>query len=1032
MPIITTQKLIDADKDADSLNTFISGSDFEDVITRLNKVYPTLANVIRQIMSIGGAVGFETLAELEAYIPEKPYLLAYVAETGRFYTHTKEGGWKDGALYSNETYLHEIIGIKESIAGIYSTNTTMQFPFVNNGRAYKDGRIDEVKFPTNQYVDVYKNTGFIKLRKGDKVSCRVRREQNDVSYFSIYNIDLTFRESRDLEFIEVSAENGGEVTYKYIAEDACFAVFTTISWDNAETAARSAKVLKETADAKNLTKLYMPTERILDALNDRFIDTNDYAFIPTSNGITETGEHFQQAYLYKNTGFIKVRKGGTLTATISAWETGGFMSALNLYDMNKNFIKCVHTIREFGTSNPNPTIEFIAEEDCYVIVTSIRFGGDDAKVSFKFGEVLDVELNAIRIISALNEYVKDSNDYSFLSESTGIDENGAIFGGVDVYYKNTDFIYLNQGETITATIAAWETGGFMSALNLYDMNKNFIKCLYTIRQFGANNDPNPTFKYTAEKDCHVIVTSIRYGGEDAVVSLNKHLPWGDVKQQEVDVSSNIIYPELIVAPKPTSLIKIELKSNSAIPSTKADGVIDGEVTINIDGKFFSSFVGFSVQGDSSAAFAKKNLSLDFFVDEEHKTERKIKLGNLQPHETLVFKANWIDATHSRNIVTNNLWEEIVQTRKGFPKREVDVTYVGAKGVGSIDTGALGHATGYPCVMYFNNQFYGIGTLNIHKKRGNYNLEKDNKKHIQFCPAGNGVEFVGPINTTLLELRNPKIKGYKEGDEITDKTVRASLDRLWAYNSLPLDERKAKFDQYYDRVNAADWVILVQFAAAADLLQKNTMYTTYDGNKWFILPFDLDTTYGLNFDGNGLGYDTNWNWDSWSILGLIQETILDDVKRRYAELRKSGLLSVDSVYRLNRDIESKFSTELVKLEQSKWPEIPSKDFGGIYQVTSWIKDRLKYLDAKYDYLDDRVLAQKLFDPPRLEAGAESKTTFNLASAKIGDQFIVDFSLDLQSTIMTAGVLKDGVVIVTHKNTSTVFVNLTEGALRLLSA
>ena len=52
--VVTKQELIDAQKDAQSLDDFINGGDEQIVVTRLLKEYPTLANAIRQIYEKGG------------------------------------------------------------------------------------------------------------------------------------------------------------------------------------------------------------------------------------------------------------------------------------------------------------------------------------------------------------------------------------------------------------------------------------------------------------------------------------------------------------------------------------------------------------------------------------------------------------------------------------------------------------------------------------------------------------------------------------------------------------------------------------------------------------------------------------------------------------------------------------------------------------------------------------------------------------------------------------------------------------------
>ncbi|EHU1953930.1 SGNH/GDSL hydrolase family protein, partial [Acinetobacter baumannii] len=64
--IVTRQQLVDAGLDAESLQTFISGTDIEDVLTRLGKIYPTLAKLIRILMETGGWKAYETEAILLA------------------------------------------------------------------------------------------------------------------------------------------------------------------------------------------------------------------------------------------------------------------------------------------------------------------------------------------------------------------------------------------------------------------------------------------------------------------------------------------------------------------------------------------------------------------------------------------------------------------------------------------------------------------------------------------------------------------------------------------------------------------------------------------------------------------------------------------------------------------------------------------------------------------------------------------------------------------------------------------------------
>lgn len=83
--IITRQQLVDASLDADSLQLFISGSDIEDVLTRLGKQYPTLAKLIRILMETGGWKAYATEAALLATVPTVNPSVGYAFDTKKMY-----------------------------------------------------------------------------------------------------------------------------------------------------------------------------------------------------------------------------------------------------------------------------------------------------------------------------------------------------------------------------------------------------------------------------------------------------------------------------------------------------------------------------------------------------------------------------------------------------------------------------------------------------------------------------------------------------------------------------------------------------------------------------------------------------------------------------------------------------------------------------------------------------------------------------------------------------------------------------------
>lgn len=97
--------------------------------------------------------------------------------------------------------------------------------------------------------------------------------------------------------------------------------------------------------------------------------------------------------------------------------------------------------------------------------------------------------------------------------------------------------------------------------------------------------------------------------------------------------------------------------------------------------------------------------------------------------------------------------------------------------------------------------------------------------------------------------------------------------------------------------------------------------------------------------------------------------------------------------------------------------------------TWLRDRIKFLDAKFNYLDEGVLAQKLWNPPTLASGASQTTTLNVPNIALGTS-VSDLQYVVTGNKMTAEVTSVGVVTITHTNSTGADVNLDYAAIRVL--
>ena len=95
---------------------------------------------------------------------------------------------------------------------------------------------------------------------------------------------------------------------------------------------------------------------------------------------------------------------------------------------------------------------------------------------------------------------------------------------------------------------------------------------------------------------------------------------------------------------------------------KKDDIRSISATFTQNGTQVDCYATIKVQGTSSLAYEKKNYTISFFTDSEHKNKNPIDFG-WGAQSKYCLKANWIDKTHARNVVTAKLVTE-VQSKYG--------------------------------------------------------------------------------------------------------------------------------------------------------------------------------------------------------------------------------------------------------------------------------------------------------------------------------------------------------------------------------
>lgn len=348
----------------------------------------------------------------------------------------------------------------------------------------------------------------------------------------------------------------------------------------------------------------------------------------------------------------------------------------------------------------------------------------------------------------------------------------------------------------------------------------------------------------------------------------------------------------------------------------------------VDGKReITGFAEIKYQGTSSMYYDKKNYTLKFYEDGDHEEKLKIDVG-WGPQSKYCMKANWIDRTHARNVVSAKLAGQM-QAAYGLLTE--------APNNGAVD--------GFPVELYNNGQFYGLYTFNIPKDSWQFAMDEDNPDHIVI-----GGE--GWTDANLFRAAPDFGSWAVEVGEESDLTLE-KMNRLFDFvvNSSDEDFRE-NFDQYLNLDSALNYYVFSDLAYLEDNLGKNMLIATYDGLEWYLSLYDLDSSWGTDTNGRGLmAYEEeSLDMAKSNLFARMEACFGQELARRYFELR-ADILSNENILRTFEEFRSEIPALTFVKETLRWGEgtikrpedIPGFDYD---QIREFLNVTTARLDAKY--------------------------------------------------------------------------------------
>lgn len=443
--------------------------------------------------------------------------------------------------------------------------------------------------------------------------------------------------------------------------------------------------------------------------------------------------------------------------------------------------------------------------------------------------------------------------------------------------------------------------------------------------------------------------------------------------ENVDLSAKIRFTFL-------PIVELNCSSVSSKAYTTGSLRVTDPASLGYDSLMIAAF---KYRGASSSNYPKRSYAIKLRDENGNSVDRKL-LG-YRSDNNWILDAMYIDLACMRNRVATDLWNAF-ECKPYYADREKKVR-----------TGTRGKFV----EVILNGQWWGLYCMTEKMDRKQLKLKK-------FVPAAQSTTGENEVHGVLYKSNQwtyEVFMGHESNDDNDNKQVIYPHKKVSDYKNilgqetwceyefkypdyedeavewrplhdaanmvatsfiLNIDSVKSRFDYPMLR----DYYLFIDLLLATDNHGKNLFWYAYDtqgpeGDKLSLAPWDLDGTFGQDWDGVitntkdvTLDFDTyikNYEHGQFAIFDLIKSRSewQQDLKDRYAELRIKGVISGDSIANRFANYASLFEASLAdQREQDMWSKTyhsRHKDIqGGATYAESWIRRRVNWLDQKYGF------------------------------------------------------------------------------------
>ena len=376
---------------------------------------------------------------------------------------------------------------------------------------------------------------------------------------------------------------------------------------------------------------------------------------------------------------------------------------------------------------------------------------------------------------------------------------------------------------------------------------------------------------------------------------------------------------------------------AALPQTKDDTIMSFRyISKTMD---ISGYCKTKAQGNSSMSYPKKNQTVKLYKDAACTEKLKVNFKGWGEQNKFCFKANWIDLTHARNVVSARLWGDVVKSRANY--EAIPELLRTSPNQGAVD--------GFPVKVYADGIYQGRYTLNIPKDAWMANMDDELDTHCILC----GENYVS--GCFRAEAKIDESDWTDEVHDTVPETIKTRWNEVIRFVMNSTDEEfVSNIGNYFDVESLIDYYLYGVIICNNDGFGKNQLFFTYDGQKWIASAYDVDNTFGLYLGGllavdfERTAYEDYKNGGGNLLYVRLEGLFVEAIKERYAEL-KNGALSLTNIINRFERFTDIVPAELVKEDYAEttadgmFTGIPLQGQSNIQQIRNYIAKRYAYVD-----------------------------------------------------------------------------------------